>query len=334
MIKIGLIGYGYWGPNLVRNFAQTPNCKIVKIADANIERLGVVKKLYPEIELTTNSQDLIRCNEIDAIIIATPVFTHYNIAKSALQNNKHVLIEKPMTSDVESSIELINIAKSKNLTLMIDHTFLYTDSVNKIKQIINEGELGDLKYFDSTRINLGLFQPDVNVLWDLAPHDISILLFLKNEFPISVNATGISHTGNDIENIAYLTINYQSNFIAHINCSWTSPTKVRSTLIGGSKKMIMYNDLEPSEKIRIYDTSYQFKNSEDKNRILVDYRIGDISLPKISNTEALLGVANDFIESISNNKDPISNSEIGLSVVKILEAAQKSIKSKGKEIKL
>ena len=334
MIRIGVIGYGYWGPNLVRNFAATKNCKIDLICDFNITRLEVINKLYPEIEATNDINKILFNPNIDAIIIATPVFTHYNIAKSALQNNKHVLIEKPMTSDVESSIELINIAKSKNLTLMIDHTFLYTNSVNKIKQIINEGELGDLKYFDSTRINLGLFQPDVNVLWDLAPHDISILLYLKNEFPISVNATGISHTGNDIENIAYLTINYQSNFIAHINCSWTSPTKVRSTLIGGSKKMIMYNDLEPSEKIRIYDTSYQFKNSEDKNRILVDYRIGDISLPKISNTEALLGVANDFIESISNNKVPISNSEIGLSVVKILEAAQKSIKSKGKEIKL
>jgi len=334
MIRIGIIGYGYWGPNLVRNFAATQNCKIDLICDFNVTRLEVINKLYPEIEATNDINKILFNPNIDAVIIATPVFTHFSIAKSALQNNKHVLIEKPMTSNVESSIELINIAKSKNLILMIDHTFLYTDSVNKIKQFINKGELGDLKYFDSTRINLGLFQPDVNVLWDLAPHDISILLYLNNEFPISVNATGISHTGNDIENIAYLTINYQSNFIAHINCSWTSPTKVRSTLIGGSKKMIMYNDLEPSEKIRIYDTSYQFKNSEDKNRILVDYRIGDINLPKITNTEALLGVANDFIESISNNKVPISNGEIGLSVVKILDAAQKSIKSKGKEIKL
>lgn len=334
MINIGIIGYGYWGPNLVRNFFSTENCKITMISDFNKSRLDILNKNFPGVITTTNAEDILFNKNIDAVIIATPVFTHYNLARIALMNNKHVFIEKPMTSDVESAMELVNLAKSKNLILMVDHTFLYTDSVYKIKNLINEGFLGQLNYFDSTRINLGLFQPDVNVLWDLAPHDISILLYIKNELPFSVNATGISHTGNGIENIAYLTINYMSNFIAHINCSWSSPTKVRSTLIGGTQKMIVFNDLEPSEKIRLYDTSFKFTNFDEKNKILVDYRVGDIQIPKIENTEALKNVAHDFINSIEKNRSPISNGEIGLSVVKILQAAQKSIKSNGKEIKL
>jgi predicted dehydrogenase len=217
---------------------------------------------------------------------------------------------------------------------MVDHTFLYTGAVNKMKNLILDGEIGKLQYFDSTRINLGLFQSDVNVLWDLAPHDISILKHLISEKPVSVNATGISHTQNGIENIAYMTINYQSNFVAHFNCSWTSPVKVRSTLIGGDKKMLVYNDLEPSEKIRVYDTGFICKTDEEKNRILVDYRVGDIYIPKLETKEALLGVANDFVDSIDQNKEPIASSTLGLEVVQILESAQKSIKLNGKEITL
>jgi len=239
-----------------------------------------------------------------------------------------------MTASSVEAEELIEIANAKGLTLMVDHTFLYTGAVQKMKHLIEENQLGDLKYFDSTRINLGLFQPDVNVLWDLAPHDISILNHLVDKNPLSVNATGVSHTNNGIENVAYMTVNYDDDFIAHFNCSWTSPVKVRSTLIGGDKKMLVYNDLEPSEKIRVYDTGFSHSSDDEKNRILVDYRVGDVYIPKLSNQEALLGVAKDFVNSINENKKPLADAKLGLDVVKILEAAQISIKNKGKEVNL
>jgi predicted dehydrogenase len=271
---------------------------------------------------------------IDAVVIATPVFTHFELAYKALETGKHVLLEKPMTSSVEEAEALISFATQKELILMVDHTFLYTAAVQKMKQLIESNSIGTPRYFDSSRINLGLFQPDINVLWDLAPHDISILTYLVNHKPVSVNATGISHTSNGIENIAYMTVNYDTDFIAHFNCSWTSPVKVRQTLIGGDKKMIVYNDLEPSEKVRIYDTGYDYKTEEDKNRIMVDYRTGDVYIPKLGSQEALLGVANDFIQSINTKKEPLANAQLGLNVVKILEASQQSIKNGGKEIKL
>lgn len=331
-VNIGLIGYGYWGPNLLRNFMSTKDCSVKTVCDFRNERLNLVKKINSNVLITNDIKDVCDNPDIDAVIIATPVFSHFDLAKRALKNGKHVLIEKPMTASVDEAEELIQIAESKNLILMVDHTFLYTDAVNKMKELINSNEIGKLQYFDSTRINLGLFQPDVNVLWDLAPHDISILTFLSNEEPYSINATGISHTKNALENIAFMTINYSSEFIAHFNCSWSSPVKVRQTLIGGDKKMIVYNDLEPSEKLRIYDTGYEFNADEDKNKILIDYRVGDIFLPKIQNIEALSRVANDFISSIKEGKLPISNAMCGLKVVKILEAAQQSIKNNGKEI--
>jgi predicted dehydrogenase len=237
-----------------------------------------------------------------------------------------------MTSSSAEAEQLIILAEQKGLTLMVDHTFLYTGAVQKMKKMIENGEIGEIKYFDSTRINLGLFQADVNVLWDLAPHDISILNFLINKKPKSVQSTGISHTKNEIENIAYLTVNYDDDFIAHFNCSWTSPVKIRMTLIGGDKKMIVYNDLDPYEKIRVYDTGYIHKTDEDKNRIMVDYRAGDIYIPKIESKEALSLMAADFITAITHNIKPISDSHSGLEVIKILEASQKSIKNNGKEI--
>lgn len=332
MIKVGIIGYGYWGPNLVRNFSSTPNCIVASVSDQRDERLEVVKKLYPNVKLSKNPLDIINDNNIDAVIIATPVFTHFKLAKLAIEKNKHVLIEKPMTRTYEESQILLDMAVSKELCLMVDHTFLYTSAVEKMKELIDKNILGKLNYFDSTRINLGLFQPDVNVLWDLAPHDLSILFHLTSENPVSVNATGISHTNNGIENIAYLTINFQNNFIAHINCSWSSPVKVRSTLVGGSEKMIIYNDLEPSDKIRLYDTSYSHKTDGEKNLILIDYRVGDIQIPKLSGKEALFGVASDFIKSIINKRLPLSNGILGQSVVKILEASQESIKASGREV--
>ncbi len=333
-INVGVIGYGYWGPNIVRNFFGAANCSVMKVADGRPERLKQLNKIFPSITGVGDASDVINDPEIDAVVIATPVFTHFALAKKALENGKHVLIEKPMTSSVAEADELIEIAARKGLTLMADHTFLYTGAVEKMKELIESKTIGVPSYFDSTRINLGLFQPDVNVLWDLAPHDISILTYLITEMPESINATGISHTRNHIENIAYLTVNYQSDFIAHFNCSWTSPVKVRQTLIGGDKKMILYNDLEPSEKVRVYDTGYNMKSEEDKNRIMVDYRTGDVYIPKLSGREALAGVAEDFIQSVMQKKEPLANALLGRQVVKILEASQESIKNKGKEIKI
>ena len=334
MINFGIIGYGYWGPNLVRNFNAQADSKVLMVADGRIERLNLLKKNYPAIETCSNADELISNPLIDAVVIVTPVFTHFMLAKKALLEGKHVLIEKPMTSSVAEAEELIALAAKKNLVLMVDHTFLYTGAVQKMKELIDNDSIGAIRYFDSSRINLGLFQPDVNVLWDLAPHDISILTYLIAHEPYSINATGISHTHNQIENIAYMTVNYQSDFIAHFNCSWTSPVKVRQTLIGGDKKMIVFNDLEPSEKIRIYDTGFDHKTEEDKTKIMVDYRTGDVFIPKISSQEALMGVAADFINSIKTQKPPLADSVLGMKVVKILEASQKSIKNKGMEVKL
>jgi predicted dehydrogenase len=332
MMKIAVIGFGYWGPNLVRNFNAVEGAAVAMVCDGRKERLNAVSKIYPAIKVTTDPADVFNNNDIDAVVIATPVFSHFELAKKALENGKHVLIEKPMTATVKESEQLLELAASRKKLLMVDHTFLYTGAVQKMKKLIEDGTIGSLKYFDSTRINLGLFQPDVNVLWDLAPHDISILNYLVSDKVHSVNATGISHTGNEIENIAYLTVNYESGFIAHFNCSWTSPVKIRMMLIGGDKKMMVYNDLEPTEKIRIYDTGYDHKTDEEKRKVLVDYRAGDVYIPKVDLKEALSGMAADFVKCAANGGQPISAAASGHEVVRILEAAQLSIKSKGKEI--
>ncbi|MFN7848146.1 MAG: Gfo/Idh/MocA family protein [Bacteroidota bacterium] len=333
-MRIAIIGYGYWGPNLVRNFSATEGAQLKLVIDGREERLQLVRKNYPQIDTSKDVEDAFSRNDIDAVVIATPVFTHFEFAKKALLNGKHVLIEKPMTSTVAESEELINLAIQKQKLLMVDHTFLYTGAVMKMKALIDDGHIGNTQYFDSTRINLGLFQPDVNVLWDLAPHDISILNHLIKDKPVSVNATGLSHTKNGIENIAYLTVNYESDFIAHFNCSWTSPVKLRTLLIGGDKKMLLFNDLEPTEKIRVYDTGFSHKTDEERKKILVDYRAGDVHLPKVESKEALGGMAADFVQSIQKQTAPLSDMYSGLSVIKILEAAQKSIKQNGKEIQL
>lgn len=334
MINVGIIGYGYWGPNLVRNFFGQKNCTIKSVADSRPNRLELLTRSYPSVKGVPDADDIINDPGIDAVIIATPVFTHFPLAQKAMMNGKHVLLEKPMASSVKECETLIDLARQKNLLLMVDHTFLYTGAVEKIKEIIDADMLGNVKYLDSTRINLGLFQPDINVLWDLAPHDLSILRYLHDEKPYSVNATGISHTNNGIENIAFMTINYSSGFIAHLNCSWSSPVKVRMMLIGGDKKMIIYNDVEPTEKIKIYDTAYEVKTDEDKTKILVDYRVGDIYVPKVNNKEALAQVADDFITGILEKKEPRSSWQIGLDIVKMLEASERSIKSNGIEVKI
>ena len=334
MINCAIIGYGYWGPNLLRNFAATPNTSVHTVVDLRPERLAVVSRNFPTVKVTSDIDSIWTNTEIDAVIIATPVFTHFDLAKKALLAGKHVLLEKPMTDTVAHAEELIELANKQGKVLMVDHTFLYTSAVQKMKRLIDSGELGSVKYFDSTRINLGLIQQDVNVLWDLAPHDISILDYLIPSKPLSVQATGVSHIHNGIENIAYLTVKYAHDFMAHFHCSWSSPVKIRMMLLGGDKKMVVFDDMEPTEKIRIYDTAHTVSTDEDKQRILVDYRIGDVFIPKLALQEALAGMAKDFIQSIMTGSKPIASYESGLNTIRILEAAQISIKEQGRDVAL
>ena len=334
-LKIAVIGYGYWGPNLVRNFTNLENSTVSHVVDESPDRLEKVKKLYPSINATSSLTEILENPEIDCIIIATPISTHYDIAKKALEHNKHVLVEKPMTNSVKHAKELIELSKKKKKVLMVDHTYLYTGAIQKIKKIIDKNMIGEIQYIDSTRINLGLFQPDVNVLWDLAAHDISICSYLMNENPISVQAMGKSHTDSDFEDIAYLTLHFKSKKIIHFNCSWISPVKIRYMLIGGNKKMIIFNDLETTEKVKIYDTKYKTKtNPKNDRQILADYRVGDIFIPKLPTREGLSLMVEDFVSAIIDKTEPISNYDIGLQVVKILEAAQRSITNQGKEVKI
>ena len=333
-MKIAIIGYGYWGPNLVRNFNNTPDCEVSYVVDKDPERLKKAKETYNQIQTEEHYQVVLNDASVDAVVIATPVFSHHEIAKQALLKGKNVMLEKPMTSSVAEAKELIDLALEKNKVLMVDHTYLYNPAVEKIKEIVDSGILGSIKYIDSTRINLGLFQTDVNVLWDLAPHDISICNFLMNDRPHSIQAVGVSHTDSDLENIAYLTLFYSDNRIAHFNCSWVSPVKIRQMLIGGDQKMIVFNDLEMTEKIRVYDKGYEVLPNSHRSHLLVDYRIGDIMIPKVGQREALAGVAVDFVSAIKNGQSPLSDYQSGLDVVAILEAAQQSIKSKGKRIEL
>lgn len=336
MLKVAILGFGYWGPNLLRNFSLFDTCTVHTVVDKRPERLKIAKKNYPAVNTSTDLEEVLVNPEIDAVAIATPVFSHYPFAKKAIENGKHVLIEKPMTASRAHALELIDIAAKRNKVLMVDHTFLYTGAIKKIKEIIGYGVVGKLQYFDSVRINLGLFNPEVNVIWDLAPHDISILQHICEEKPYSVVATGISHTGNSIENIAYITVNYESDLIAHFTCSWSSPVKIRKILIGGTNKMILFDDVEPTEKVKVYDTSYRVNagSDEDKYNMLVDYRLGDIFVPRIGQEEALYGVAADFLSAILNGTAPVSGWKNGLDVVTVLEAAERSVKNRGKEIVL
>lgn len=334
-MNIAIIGYGYWGPNILRNFQNVKKCKVSYVHDLDSDKLKPIKNLYPQINITQNYDKILDDKDVDAVVIATPVSTHYHLAKKALKKGKHVLVEKPMTKSVKHANDLICLAKRKKLVLMVDHTYLYTDAIKKIKDIISKGLIGKIQYLDSTRINLGLFQSDVNVLWDLAAHDISICLHLFNEKPIAVQAIGKSHANTDLEDIAYLTLHYDSNKIAHFNCSWISPVKIRHMLIGGDKKMIIFNDLESTEKIKVYDTGYKNKiNSSDSKKFLADYRIGDIYIPKVAMKEGLFEMAKDFRNAVIKGKKPISNFQLGLEVVRILEAGEKSIKNNGKIVKL
>ena len=330
MLRIGVIGYGYWGPNIVRNFSAANGSEVTMVCDMNQQNLKKVKKAYPQINVTDNIDELIKNPEVDAIAIATPVFTHHDLAKKALEEGKSVFLEKPFTYTVAEAEDLVELAAKKNLKLMVDHTFLYTGAVRKIRQLIDDGVLGNLYYFDSVRVNLGLFQHDVNVVWDLAPHDISIMDYIIGEIPQAVIATGVGHFNRGLEDIAYLTFYYDHNIIAHINVNWLSPVKVRTTLIGGEKKMLVWNDLEPDEKIKIYDKGVKVKTKEGQYNLLVDYRSGDMWAPKVEQTEALKLMAEKFVDYVKNGGTVVNDGIAGLNNVKMLEAANKSLNNKGK----
>lgn len=332
MINVALVGYGYWGVNLLRNLTSIEECNVLAVCESNQSRHALLTGLYPGISIVSNYEDILNNEAIEAVVIATPVGTHYELTKKALLKGKHVLVEKPLTDSVKTAQELVELAQSKNLLLMVDHTFLYSGAVEKIEELVSSGAIGTLQYLDSTRINLGLIQSDINVLWDLAPHDLSILMAIMKEPPTGVSANGISHIETGIENIAYMTLHYSSQFIAHFNCSWSSPVKVRTMLIGGNKKMIMYDDINPTEKIKVYDSGYMCKTDEDRRKIQVDYRVGDIHVPKISRHEPLRKMLEDFLYCIETKTTPKSSCELGLQVVKVLEAAQASIKNDSKKI--
>jgi predicted dehydrogenase len=333
MINIGVIGYGYWGPNIVRNFNAVENANVVTLCDLNEGALGKAKKLYPALSTTADVNDVLHSKEIDAVAIITPVFTHFELAKKALENGKHVFVEKPFTSTVAQSEELVDMADKKNLKIMVDHTFLFTGAVRKIKELIDEQVLGKLYYFDSTRVNLGLFQHDVNVVWDLAPHDFAIMDYVIPEKPLAISATGEIHY-NGFEDVAYVTVYCENNVIAHFNVNWLSPVKVRTTLIGGDKKMLYWNDLEADEKLKIYDKGVDIKTRENVYDLLVSYRSGDAWVPKVNPIEALKMEAEYFVDCIENSKAPINDGKSGLRVVKMLEAANESIKAKGRLVEL
>ena len=335
MIRVGVIGYGYWGPNLVRNFAEAPGSQVVAVCDLRSERLTLVRSRYPVIKTTTNYRDLLADARIDAIAIATPVSTHFELAMQALQAGKHVLVEKPLTATSEQAVRLIEEADRRDRVLMVDHTFVYTGVVRKIQELVASDELGDIYYYDSVRVNLGLFQHDVNVIWDLAVHDLSIMDYVLPSQPCAVSAAGMSHVPREPENIAYLTLFFDSCLIAHIHVNWLAPVKVRRTLIGGSRKMIVYDDLEPSEPVKVYDKGITVNNDpESVYRMLVDYRVGDMWAPQIDRTEALHTEVLHFINCVEKGECPITDGEAGLRVVHILEAATQSMAEQGRLVEL
>ena len=328
IIRIGVIGYGYWGPNIVRNFNAVENAQVMMIADGADRAFKRAAKEHPQVSVTRDPEEILTAADIDAVAIVTPVSTHFELAKKALENGKHIFVEKPFTATVAQAEELIELAEKKHLKIMVDHTFIFTSSVRKIKQLIDDDVLGNIYYYDSIRVNLGLFQKDVNVIWDLAPHDFSIMDFLIKEKPIAVQACGKAHV-NCKENIAFVTAHFSSNVVGHFNVNWLSPVKVRLTLLGGEKKMLVWNDSVADEKLRVYDKGIERKNGDSIYDLLVSYRSGDMWAPKIDQTEALRLEADYFTRCVINDETPINDGLAGLRIVKMLEACDQSLKNQG-----
>src|ERR1700733_5873546 len=328
MIRVGVIGYGYWGPGIVRNFHGVEGCEVAMVCDKSTSALKRAKQAYPSLEVTTDPSDVLSATDIDAVAVITPVWTHFELAKGALEHGKHVFVEKPFTSTAVQAEQLIDLALNKNLQIMVDHTFLFTGAVKKIRQLINDGSLGNLYYYDSTRVNLGLFQHDCNVIWDLAPHDLSIMNHLLHKDAEAISATGQSHL-NGHEDIAFITAYYPDKMIAHVNVNWISPVKVRTTLIGGEKKMLVWNDLEADEKLKVYDKGVDVKSQEGVYNLLVSYRSGDMWSPQVEQVEALKLELTYFVECIQNGTKPFNDGCAGLKVVRMLEAANESLAKRG-----
>ena len=334
MIRFGVIGYGYWGPNVVRNIHNVAGAQLVTICDKNPAALTRAKQTYPFVQVTTDPCEVLTSTAIDAIAVVTPVGTHYELTKAALQNGKHVLVEKPFTSSTNEAEELIELAARKNLTIMVDHTFLFTGAVRKIRQLIDENVIGDLFYYDSLRVNLGLFQHDVSVIWDLAPHDLSIMDYVIRGKPEAILATGEKHL-NGVEDMAFITVYFPHKVIAHINVNWLSPVKIRTTLIGGERKMLVWNDLEADEKIKVYDKGVRLNNNGDSLRdLLISYRSGDMWAPQVEQLEALNVELGYFVDCVTNSKRPFNDGEAGLRIVKMLEAAETSVRNRGALVRL
>ena len=332
-VKFAVIGYGYWGPNIVRNLHNLPGAEITAVCDKSPAARRRAYKNYPGTYVTADVSEVINSPESDAVAIITPVWTHFELAKAALENGKHVFLEKPLTSSVEQAEILIELAERKNLKLMVDHTFLFTGAVKKIKELLQTGSLGNLYYYDSTRVNLGLFQHDINVIWDLAPHDLSIMDYLIEETPEALVATGQKHL-NGHEDVAFITVYFSNKIIAHINVNWLSPVKVRTTLIGCEKKMLVWNDLEADEKIKVYDRGVDITNREGVYELLVNYRSGDMWAPQVEQVEALRQELAYFVDCIVNDRTPFNDGLAGLRVVKMLEAANRSLKKRGTLVQL
>ena len=335
MIGIGVIGYGYWGPNLVRNFSQAQGARVLAVCDQRAERRAQVEQVYPSVKTYADVSEMLSNPAIDAVAVATPVSTHFPLALQALEAGKHIFVEKPFTATSTEAERLLEAAAKRHLTVMVDHTFIYTSAVRKIKELLDNGSLGQLYYYDSVRVNLGLFQHDVNVLWDLAVHDLSIMDFLIGHSPTMVAATGMSHVPGRPENLAYLTCFFSGNMIAHFHVNWMAPVKLRQTLIGGSEKMIVYDDIEMSEKIKVYDKGIIVSDAADAvYQRHVGYRTGDMWAPRLDNLEALKIEAEHFVECVNNGSQPLSSGQSGLRVVRILEAATRSMANHGQPVEL
>ncbi|MCU1385395.1 MAG: oxidoreductase domain protein [Acidobacteria bacterium] len=336
MIDVGLIGYGYWGPNLARNIAESEGVRLTVIADGRPERRDLASRRHPGTTTCADAAEVIADAAVQAVIIATPLKTHHPLAKAALEAGKHVLVEKPLAASYAEASELAEIAARRGVCLMVDHTFVYTGAVRKIRALVETKELGDLLYLDSVRVNLGLFQQDSNVVWDLAAHDLAVMDHLVDARPVAVSADGTALAGYEHENIAYITVHFDNGFLGHFHVNWLAPVKVRTMLIGGSQRMLVYDDMEPSEKVRVYDKGVDFdlKDERAREQILVSYRTGDMYAPKLERREALASVVREFADAIEERRAPLTDGAAGIRVVQLLEAAERSLRAEGRRVRL
>jgi len=336
MIKVGLIGYGYWGPNLARNLADTEGVELAAIAEARPDRREAAARHHQGTTMVADAADLIKRDDLDAVVIATPLHTHYALAAAAIERGRHVLIEKPLAASKKEAESLAELADKHGVRLMVDHTFVYTGAVRTIRGLVDSGQLGDLLYLDSVRVNLGLFQQDTNVIWDLAAHDLSIMDYLVDARPVAVSADGTALAGFDRENVAYVTVHFDTGFLAHFHVNWLAPVKIRQMLFGGRQRMLVYDDMDPSEKVRVYDKGVNLDVVDDQTRrqILVSYRTGDMYAPKLDRREALTLVAREFADAIAERRTPLTGAAAGIRVVSLLEAAERSLRSQGSRIRM